>query len=293
MKRRILSICSIVALLVTLLAAPGAVGAASGLSVAPQAGAPGTQFVVTASGLTPGTQYRVLVERGMVFSQTYDVTGDAQGRVRLTVDSTGFVESTNYGAIIFPAAGGSPLGSTQFTVQGNQAERCFAETGFCVRGRFLAYWDEHGGLAINGFPLSDEFSEVLEDGKPYVVQYFERTRLEYHPESADPLYQVQLGQFGRRIHGADPRAEADPTMVWVPETGHNVPNDLYSYWTMNGGLAQFGYPLTEVIIETLDGKQYRVQYFERARFEYHPENPAPYNILLGQFGRIILAQVVR
>jgi hypothetical protein len=31
-----------------------------------------------------------------------------------------------------------------------------------------------------------------------------------------------------------------------------------------------------------------VQYFERARFEYHPENPAPYDILLGQFGRQIL-----
>jgi hypothetical protein len=28
-----------------------------------------------------------------------------------------------------------------------------------------------------------------------------------------------------------------------------------------------------------------VQYFERARFEYHPENPAPHDILLGQLGR--------
>jgi hypothetical protein len=28
-----------------------------------------------------------------------------------------------------------------------------------------------------------------------------------------------------------------------------------------------------------------VQYFERARFEYHPENAAPYDVLLGQFGR--------
>jgi len=32
-----------------------------------------------------------------------------------------------------------------------------------------------------------------------------------------------------------------------------------------------------------------VQYFERARFEYHPEHVAPYDILLGQFGRQILA----
>ncbi|CAA9557420.1 MAG: hypothetical protein AVDCRST_MAG18-791 [uncultured Thermomicrobiales bacterium] len=40
--------------------------------------------------------------------------------------------------------------------------------------------------------------------------------------------------------------------------------------------------------ETLeDGKQYRVQWFERARFEYHPENAAPNDILLGQFGRVV------
>jgi hypothetical protein len=38
-----------------------------------------------------------------------------------------------------------------------------------------------------------------------------------------------------------------------------------------------------------DGNVYTVQYFERARFEYHPENAPPYDVLLGQFGRQILA----
>jgi hypothetical protein len=33
-----------------------------------------------------------------------------------------------------------------------------------------------------------------------------------------------------------------------------------------------------------------VQYFERTRFEYHPENAPPYDILLGQCGRRILAE---
>jgi hypothetical protein len=33
-----------------------------------------------------------------------------------------------------------------------------------------------------------------------------------------------------------------------------------------------------------DGKQYQVQWFERARFELHPENPAPYTVLLGLLG---------
>ena len=61
---------------------------------------------------------------------------------------------------------------------------------------------------------------------------------------------------------------------------------FFDYWYVNGGLSQFGYPLTEEFDELLaDGKTYKVQYFERARFEHHPANAAPYDILLGQFGR--------
>jgi hypothetical protein len=81
---------------------------------------------------------------------------------------------------------------------GTTGEACFQETGFCVRGRFLDYWTTNGGLARNGFPLSDERQELLEDGNTYTVQYFERVRLELHPENAAP-YDVLLGQFGRRI----------------------------------------------------------------------------------------------
>jgi hypothetical protein len=294
MKRRILTVWMVATLLLAALVFPGAVDAASGVSVAPQAGPPGTQFVITGAGLAARAQYSVLVERGQVFGQTYAITSDALGRFQLVLDSTGFEESDGYSATVFPLGGGTTLGFTRFAVQSGQPERYFAETGHTVRGRFLAYWEATGGLAINGFPLSNEFSEVLEDGQPYTVQYFERTRLEYHPESTDPEYEVLLGQFGRRIHPVDPPSIPDSAMVWFPETGHNVPNDFYSFWSAYGGLSQFGYPISEVFTETLeDGKRYEVQYFERARFERHPENGAPYNILLGQFGRIILAQVER
>jgi hypothetical protein len=68
-----------------------------------------------------------------------------------------------------------------------------------TRQAFLAYWNTHGGLAQFGYPLSEEFSEQLEDGQTYTVQYFERARFEWHPENADPQYQVLLGQFGRRV----------------------------------------------------------------------------------------------
>ncbi len=66
-----------------------------------------------------------------------------------------------------------------------------------------------------------------------------------------------------------------------------------AYWEANGGLAQFGYPISEQLVERLeDGELYKVQYFERARFEFHWENTTPYDILLGHFGRQILAETV-
>ena len=64
-----------------------------------------------------------------------------------------------------------------------------------------------------------------------------------------------------------------------------------AYWEANGGLAQFGYPLTEEFTERLEnGRTYTVQYFERARFEHHPKNAYPDDVLLGQFGRHILTE---
>ena len=168
--------------------------------------------------------------------------------------------------------------------------QCFTETDRCMQGEFLTYWGQNGGLAINGYPISGEFRERLEDGSEYTVQYFERVRLERHPENQPP-YDILLGQFGRRLHPADPPVPAEPGYTYFPETGHNVGPRFGAYWRDNGGLTQFGLPLSEPIEERLEnGMVYTVQYFERARFELHPENSAPNDILLGQFGRRIYAE---
>ena len=45
----------------------------------------------------------------------------------------------------------------------------------------------------------------------------------------------------------------------------------------------FGYPISEPFVDPTTG--YTIQYFERARFEYHPENAGtPYDVLLGLLG---------
>jgi hypothetical protein len=65
--------------------------------------------------------------------------------------------------------------------------RFFSETGKTVSGRFLGYWEQHGGLAQQGYPVSEPFVEVSEvDGKPYLVQYFERAVFEMHPDNPPP-----------------------------------------------------------------------------------------------------------
>ena len=94
-------------------------------------------------------------------------------------------------AVLAPTVLVAPVGAA------GTAERFFPETGYAVRGPFLAYWGAHGGLAQQGYPLSNEFTELSPlDGKPYRVQYFERARFEYHPEQRDPQFQVLLGSSG-------------------------------------------------------------------------------------------------
>jgi hypothetical protein len=84
---------------------------------------------------------------------------------------------------------------------------------------------------------------------------------------------------------AGPSAQGETSRTF-PETGKTVAGRFLEYWNLNGGLAQQGYPLSDEFTEKsdLDGKTYKVQYFERAVFEYHPENAKPYDVLLSQLG---------
>lgn len=107
------------------------------------------------------------------------------------------------------AASFQPLTLLQSQAQG----RClsFRETGKSVCGRFLQYWQAHGGIAQQGYPISGEFREISAlNGKEYTVQYFERAVFEFHPENQAP-YDVLLSQLGtlafkQKYPGGDPSA---------------------------------------------------------------------------------------
>lgn len=89
---------------------------------------------------------------------------------------------------------GNVANQTVSTAPGAQK---FAQTGYTVGGKFLDYWTKNGGLAQQGYPISDEFQEKSDlNGKTYTVQYFERAVFELHPENQPP-YDVLLSQLGR------------------------------------------------------------------------------------------------
>lgn len=72
----------------------------------------------------------------------------------------------------------------------------FAETNHTVVDPFLSFWHKAGEVKGIGFPLSETFEEKSEvNGKDYIVQYFERAVMEYHPELNAP-YDVQLTPLG-------------------------------------------------------------------------------------------------
>jgi hypothetical protein len=193
------------------------------------------------------------------------------------------------------------LGAIPAQAQADQ--RCFPETNFCISGRIREFWNQNGGLLVFGYPIGPQQEQMIE-GKSLQVQQFERNRLELHPENQRP-YDVLLGRLGAdrlnqqgRDWFAFPKSGQQPSCQFFPQTNQNVCGDILAAWRVNGleldgrtgkseaeNLALFGLPLSGLMTESLgDGKQYQVQWFERARFELHPENAAPFNVLLGLLG---------
>jgi hypothetical protein len=194
-------------------------------------------------------------------------------------------------------------------------ELCFPQqpgVAACFADPFVDYWESNGGLPIFGYPLAPSASVPQPDGAPdLLTQWTERVRLESHPDNPAP-YAILIGRLGaERLAqlGRDPFQEGrenGPTegCLWFAETGHNVCDQVagvgfQSYWQSHGlkipglsaydqSLQLFGLPLTTAQIEVNNsGAAVLTQWFERARFEWHPDNPEPYQVLLGLLGREI------
>jgi lipoprotein-anchoring transpeptidase ErfK/SrfK len=158
----------------------------------------------------------------------------------------------------------------------------FPQTGHYLSYAFLDYWHSNGGLPIFGYPITEELNQ-----NGLTVQYFERAVFEYHGD-APAGWQVQLERLGAEQtagRGNDPAfkpisAASNASTTFFPQTGHTLAFGFRDYWQNNGGLRIFGYPISQEFNEG----GFTVQYFERARFEYHPSNPPQYQVQLGLLG---------
>jgi hypothetical protein len=143
------------------------------------------------------------------------------------------------------------------------------------------------------------------------VQYTERQRFEYHPELTGTPYETELGLLGteaaapRGLFGSAPFAPVsnEPTTntscEYAEPSSHYLCSAFRDFWHSHGldfgdagtsyreSLALFGYPISEAFVDPDTG--FLTQYFERAVFEFHPENVVPYQVQLTRLGADRLA----
>jgi Cellulase (glycosyl hydrolase family 5) len=183
----------------------------------------------------------------------------------------------------------------------------FPQTQHWATAEFKRRWLTYGGLDVFGMPLTEPYTESTAKGTR-MVQIFERAQFELNLESRDEpgfdklhseeqfkrivrirLLGIELTQ-GRNFAKAEP-FKSNNERWYFPETGYSLSYGFRYYWLQHGGLEIFGYPISDELseISPTDGKLRTVQYFERARFEYHPDlKGTPYETQLGQLGRELL-----
>lgn len=156
------------------------------------------------------------------------------------------------------------------------------------RTGFLSYWRRNGGKLVLGYPIT---GEIVEKGR--IVQYFERARLEYHPEFLGTDRQVMQALLGTELFSSRGFAAGTPDAGerFFPETSHTISGRFRKFWEKRGGLAVFGFPISEPFeeISPKDGQSRITQYFERARFEYYPEDMPGFYRQMEAYNGITLA----
>ncbi|HEC62726.1 MAG TPA: hypothetical protein ENI27_10820 [bacterium] len=155
------------------------------------------------------------------------------------------------------------------------------QTGHWVTGDLLKkYRSVPDSIKLFGYPITEAYQEQTW-GR--IVQYFERARFEYRPENP-PQLRVRISPLGAYLYSPGPVLPIPdnfPACRVFSETGFKVCYAFLDYFDTNGGAAQFGYPISN--FEFHDSRI--VQYFQRARFEWHPEYPSSHRVTLTNLGR--------
>ncbi len=203
------------------------------------------------------------------------------------------------------SAPGAPL-YVEYDPPGASDGLRFIETGRSLRGAFLTYWQDRGGVIRFGFPITDELIEPeAGTGRPRVVQYFERARFEHYPEYSGSPGEVRsdslsLGWLAlQRGMGEASGAAARSTAgcrLFDTERGESVAlcPPFRAVWERYAEVAPLGAPLANAQMVVLPGSSTarQVQYFTHARLEHFPEYAGtPFEVQFGLLGRELFTSV--
>ena len=110
----------------------------------------------------------------------------------------------------------------------------FPESGITLDGGFYATYRDLGGRGTLGVPLTEEVSERdMHSDEVKQVLYTEMARLEWHPTSGA----FGLGFTGQDLLGDEAR----------PDAQRPLGGAIARYVAQNGGLARFGYSISEEV----------------------------------------------
>lgn len=181
------------------------------------------------------------------------------------------------------------LGALAFGPAAAQGEggRYYPETGHTLAGQFVAFYDEHGGLEILGYPITDAFVDPFSG---WLIQYTQNSRMELVPVRAGTGQEyVRLSSLGEALGGwqapvsggQGPFGET-PGCRFYAESRHNVCHAFLDYIEDHGGPRLFGFPISEFTLEN----DRIVQYFQGFRLDWYPEGPGGGRVRVAPLGRM-------
>ena len=159
----------------------------------------------------------------------------------------------------------------------------FAETGHYVRGDFFRFYrSATNPTLLFGYPLTEQFTS--KDGQ--TVQYFQRARFE---QATNLPEGVRLTPLGRETYSPEGQLVINNPFACrtFNETGYSVCFAFLEFFEQNGGVTQFGAPISPFEFHN----NQIVQYFENARFEWRPGLAEGQRIGLTDLGRIYFDQL--
>jgi hypothetical protein len=155
----------------------------------------------------------------------------------------------------------------------------FPETGHNVRGEFLRFYKSvRDPKLVFGYPITEQITS--NDGK--TVQYFQRARFELRADLPENQ-RVQLTSLGPALYTPSNQLNLSNTAGCDSfSTGYSVCFAFLDFYEANGGVAQFGNPISPFEFH----ENLIIQYFEKARFEWRADRPEGQRVVLTDLGRL-------